>query len=445
MPNSAARAEQTTAPSRSRRTTVPLAVAAAIGTTALAAAPANAYVVQPGDTVSHIAARTGTSVQAIVTANKLNASAFIRAGQTLAIPGQATLTATAPPAQRSGGTSYTVRAGDTVGHIAARTGTTVAAIVQANGLDSRAFIRAGQSLTIPGTGTVVPASVTRPVAAPAPTSTTYTVKAGDTVGHIAARTGFSVREVLSANGLSASSIIRPGQVLKLPGAAAPTPAVAPVVTSTTSYTVKSGDTLSHIAARTGTSVAALREANPTLNSAGTIRVGQTLRLPSAATPMPNTFLGRTYAEPVVRAATENRDILASRAVPSRDQMQKIIADTARQWGVDPALAQAIGFQESGFNQRAVSPANAVGAMQVIPSSGKWASDLAGRQLDLLDPYDNATAGVVILRSLTRSEPSNLDMAIAGYYQGLAGVRRNGMYPDTRRYVANVRTLMERYR
>jgi N-acetylmuramoyl-L-alanine amidase len=83
-------------------------------------------------------------------------------------------------------------------------------------------------------------------------------------------------------------------------------------------------------------------------------------------------------------------------------------------------------------------------MQVIPSSGEWASQLSGQDIDLLDPQDNATAGVVILRALTRAE-ADPATAIAGYYQGLSSVRRNGMYADTRRYVANVQTLMARFR
>ena len=94
--------------------------------------------------------------------------------------------------------------------------------------------------------------------------------------------------------------------------------------------------------------------------------------------------------------------------------------------------------------RAVSLANAVGVMQVIPSSGEWASDLVGRRLDLLDPQDNVTAGVAIIRQLHRMT-SNGDNAIAGYYQGLGSVNRNGMYRDTRNYVANVRSLMNQYR
>ena len=82
-------------------------------------------------------------------------------------------------------------------------------------------------------------------------------------------------------------------------------------------------------------------------------------------------------------------------------------------------------------------------MQVIPTSGEWASDLVGRDLDLLDPHDNAVAGLAILRWLVGNAP-DLPTAIAGYYQGMGSVSRNGMFSDTRRYVANVQTLMTRY-
>jgi soluble lytic murein transglycosylase-like protein len=105
--------------------------------------------------------------------------------------------------------------------------------------------------------------------------------------------------------------------------------------------------------------------------------------------------------------------------------------------VDPALAKAFAYQESGFNQRAVSPANAIGTMQVIPSSGEWASDLVGRKLNLLDPYDNATAGVAIIRQLIRTS-KNTDYAIAGYYQGQYSVSKHGMYSDTKAYVAAIK-------
>jgi soluble lytic murein transglycosylase-like protein len=91
----------------------------------------------------------------------------------------------------------------------------------------------------------------------------------------------------------------------------------------------------------------------------------------------------------------------------------------------------------------VSSANAIGAMQVVPSSGRWASTLVGRRLDLLDAADNVTAGVAILAALRAVEPEHL--AVAAYYQGLTSVQAHGLYADTRRYVADVLTLRERYR
>lgn len=358
----------------------------------------------------------------------------------------ATLTATATPAAAE---DYVVRPGDTVSHIAQRTGTTVKAIVAANGLDSRATIRVGQVLTLP---TAAPAPV-----AQAPAPRTHTVVAGDTVWDLARTYGSSVQAILAANGLDSRALIRIGQVLAIPGAAsgsAATAAPAAATTTTTATTparthrVVAGDTVSALAKRYGTTVSAIVAANK-LDSRATIRIGQTLTIPggSAATAtsggVGSTFAGRTYPAHVVAAANENLAILRSMGVPSRDEMKALVAQTARDMGVNPALALAIAYQESGFNHASVSPANAIGTMQVIPSSGEWASQLVGRQLNLLDPRDNVVAGVAIIRQLVKTAP-DLPTAIAGYYQGLAGVQRNGMYPDTRRYVASVQTLMARF-
>ena len=176
--------------------------------------------------------------------------------------------------------------------------------------------------------------------------------------------------------------------------------------------------------------------------------GQRLALPGTAarksTPkaLPNSFAGRTYPDRIVQNAARNREILAGRSVPTRSETKALIKATARRHGVDPRLALAISMQESGWNQRQVSVANAVGIMQVIPSGGEWASSLIGRKLNLLDPEDNVTAGVVMLRALSRSAPSQ-DIAIAGYYQGLASVKSRGMYTDTKSYVANIKALRGR--
>ena len=304
--------------------------------------------------------------------------------------------------------------------------------------------------------TAAPAVAPRPVAArvlpAAPAAATYTVREGDTVWGIARQTGTTAAAIMAANGLGPQAVIHPGQTLKLSGGPASSAPAAPTGASGSTYTVQRGDTVSGIARKAGTSVAAIIAANG-LGAQAVIYPGQTLKLSGTSSPaagassssgrVGSTFLGRTYSDSVVGAANSNAAALDARSVPSKAQMQAMVRRTAQQMGVDPALALAHAHLESGFNMRAVSPANAVGVMQVIPSSGEWASDLVGRRLDLLDPQDNVTAGVAIIRQLHRMT-SNGDNAIAGYYQGLTGVRRDGMFADTRRYVANVQTLMGRY-
>ncbi|HEX5334097.1 MAG TPA: LysM peptidoglycan-binding domain-containing protein, partial [Cellulomonas sp.] len=268
--------------------------------------------------------------------------------------------------------------------------TTIAAIIAANGLDARGFIRVGQQLTIPGTAaaptTVKPAAAATLVTTT--TTTTHTVASGETVSGIAKKLGTTAQAIVAANGLNARAFVRIGQQLTIP------------VTATAAATA-------------------------------------TVQLVS------NTFAGRTYSDSVVAAANVNQSTLLSSSVPTKTQMQAKIVATARQMGVDPSLAQAIAFQESGFKHTVVSPANAIGVMQVIPSSGEWASQLVGRTLNLLNPDDNVIAGIAILRSLVKTSP-DVSTAIAGYYQGAASVRRNGMFADTRRYVANVQTHMTRF-
>ena len=346
--------------------------------------------------------------------------------------------------------TYTVREGDTVWGIARQTGTTAAAIMAANGLGPQAVIHPGQTLKLSGG----PAS-SAPAAPTGASGSTYTVQRGDTVSGIARKAGTSVAAIIAANGLGPQAVIYPGQTLKLSGSSssAARPAAAPTGASGSTYTVQRGDTVSGIARKAGTSVAAIIAANG-LGAQAVIYPGQTLKLSGTSSPaagassssgrVGSTFLGRTYSDSVVGAANSNAAALDARSVPSKAQMQAMVRRTAQQMGVDPALALAHAHLESGFNMRAVSPANAVGVMQVIPSSGEWASDLVGRRLDLLDPQDNVTAGVAIIRQLHRMT-SNGDSAIAGYYQGLGSVNRNGMYRDTRNYVANVRSLMNQYR
>lgn len=400
-----------------------------------------AYTVRTGDTLADIAARTGTTTGTLATRNHLSHGGnHLSIGQRLSVPKTAAQAraeaarARAAAAARAAAikrATYVVRSGDTLSHIAARKGVSLAALLKANRLSPRSVLQVGQKVRIPGAGA---ASARRPAAA-APSITTYRVRSGDTLSVVAARTKTALPTVYSLNRLNARSVIHPGQVLRVHGA---TPA-ATRPAGTAAYAVRVGDTLSGIATKHSVTLAALLKTNR-LSAASVIYPGQRLKVPakpakSAASA--NSFAGRTYPSSIVNAANRNRAALARHAVPSRSQTQAMIVATARRHGVDPKLALAVGWQESGWNQRQVSVANAIGVMQVIPSSGQWASEMAGRQLNLLNTQDNITAGVVILRSLTRSA-STVDQAIAGYYQGLYSVQKNGMYADTKGYVAAIK-------
>ena len=100
------------------------------------------------------------------------------------------------------------------------------------------------------------------------TASTYTVQSGDTLSGIAAKFGTSYQTLASLNGISNPNLIHIGQVLQVTGSAS---------NSSVYYTVQSGDNLSSIASRYGTSyqsIAALNGlANPNL-----IYAGQTLKI-----------------------------------------------------------------------------------------------------------------------------------------------------------------------
>ena len=379
------------------------------------------------------------------------------------------LSALPVPTARSGAT-YTVRRGDTLSHIALRTDVSLSTLMKANGLKRTSIIHPGQILKLAEPAPTRGSTKTdrsRPAAAPTRAAVkTHTVRAGDTLSHIAARHGVSVATLQSANDLGRSSLIRPGQVLKL-AAASPAKAAAattrsPQAAAPATYTIKRGDTLSGIASRHGMRLQDLLSANGLKRSA-IIHPGTVLRLSggasverasstSSAKPkskpqkeqlVPSTFLHYRYPDHVVASANQNKRALLDSPIPSRAQTVALIRDTARKMGVDPRLALGHAMAESSLNHASVSPANAIGTMQVIPSSGEWASQMVGRKLNLLDPQDNVTAGVAIIRHLQRTSP-NMDIGIASYYQGAAGVRRHGMYPDTRQYVAKVKRYMQQF-
>ncbi|OKL36379.1 LysM peptidoglycan-binding domain-containing protein [Domibacillus mangrovi] len=173
--------------------------------------------------------------------------------------------------------AYTVKSGDSLGIIASRYKTTVASLKQLNGLKSD-LIYVGQKLKVSGTA---PKPTTTPPSKPSTTTTstsTYTVKSGDSLGIIASRYKTTVASLKQLNGLK-SDVIYAGQKLKVSGKSTPTTSQpSTTVPSTTggTYIVKSGDSLSMIASRNGMTVSALKQMNSLKSDV--IFVGQKLKV-----------------------------------------------------------------------------------------------------------------------------------------------------------------------
>ncbi|WPR63432.1 LysM peptidoglycan-binding domain-containing protein [Glutamicibacter protophormiae] len=433
-----------------------------------ASSATGSYTVKSGDTLSAIAAKHKMGLADLLKKNDISSSTKIFPGDKIKVNGGSTgssgkgSSSGKSSSNSSGSASYTVQAGDTLGGIAIKHNMSLSALLSKNGISASKPIFPGDKLTINGSAKSSSSSGKSSSSSKTSGGASYTVTSGDTLSGIAAKNGMKLGTLLSLNGISASKPIFPGDKIKVSGSASSSSTSTSSSSSkpsagsskASSYSVKSGDTLGGIAAKHGMKLSDLLDKNPQLSTSTPLQIGDKVKVSGSSVSststggskkkIGNTFLGRTYADHVVSSANENKDYLDSVSVPSRSEMQSIIVSTANRMGVDPALALAHSMQESGFNMRAVSPANALGAMQVIPSTGEWMSSRVGKKLNLLDPQDNVTAGVAVIR-YNLDNTSNLDDAIAAYYQGLGGVRKYGMYDDTKRYVASVKSLMKQYR
>jgi peptidoglycan hydrolase-like protein with peptidoglycan-binding domain len=186
------------------------------------------------------------------------------------------------------------------------------------------------------------------------------------------------------------------------------------------YVVRPGDTLTAIAARHGTTVAALARANG-LDPARPIVIGTRLKLPAAA---PRVVRAELAASPT------------------------LVRDTLDRWsarlGVSPSLIRALAWMESGFQTQIVSDAGARGVLQTLPVTRDFVEDvLVGHPLPRTVDGD-VQVGILYLRHLLRRFDGNVKLALAAWYQGEAAVREDGVYAVTKPFVANVLALRERF-
>lgn len=184
-------------------------------TPAPAPAPATSdtYTVVKGDTLSGIAARFGTTYQALAQINGIKDPNKIYPGQVLKIKGSAP--APAKPSTASPSGTYTVKKGDTLSGIAAKYGTTYQQLAKINGIPDPNKIYPGQVIKLTGSAPAAkPAS--KPAAKPsAPAAQYYTVIKGDNLTKIAKKYGTTVQQIAAWNGIKNDNLIYPGQKLRV--------------------------------------------------------------------------------------------------------------------------------------------------------------------------------------------------------------------------------------
>jgi murein DD-endopeptidase MepM/ murein hydrolase activator NlpD len=215
------------------------------------------------------------------------------------------------------------------------------------------------------------------------------------------------------------------------------------------HVIQRGETLTSVAAVDGLSVSALAAANGmSVNSQ--LVAGQILQIPprgvtpkTVGTAVQPTTTVRPVSTQSTTAPARGRfaaPIATAERVPGSE-----IADIANANGVPASFAEAIAWQESGWNNAEISDVGAVGVMQIVPSTWRWIDRYLtpGSPLGTASAAENVRGGVLLLHQLLAATGDSYALTAAGYFQGLASVRRYGMYRSTRRYVADVLALQQR--
>jgi LysM repeat protein len=317
---------------------------------------------------------------------------------------------------------------------------------------------------------LLPVALAAALAAPSAASADFahTITPGESLDSIAAADGLSVSTLAAENGIDPSQPLMTGHTLMIPArdssssgssdassASGTTDATATATTADTgsatstdagAYVVEPGDTLSDIAARQGTTVQALADANG-LDPNGLLRAGRTLQLSGSGSSDSGVSASSSQDSSQASSAGSDTSGSGTAPVPTPEHVSASeVASIADANGVPPSLAKAIGWQESGFNNDVVSSADARGVMQILPSTWDWIQGnlTPGNRLGAASASENVRGGVLLLHSLLSSTGGDPALAAAGYYQGLGSVRQRGMFSDTQQYVNSVMALRQRF-
>lgn len=222
-----------------------------------------------------------------------------------------------------------------------------------------------------------------------------------------------------------------------------------------SYIVRPGDTLWAISRANGVTVNQLAAANH-MNPNDILAIGRDLYIPSAgsaqASPEASRLTTVSSSNPWTFCANFAPSggpagvlpqLLADS--PNRLALRPIYAEWANYYGLSLPLLEAIGWQESGWQQNVVSSAGAVGAGQIMPGTAAFISKyLIGRPMNIHSVSDNIRMSAAFLTFLADTEGNNRCETIAAYYEGPLNLARYGVFPETQSYVASVEALIPRF-
>lgn len=218
-------------------------------------------------------------------------------------------------------------------------------------------------------------------------------------------------------------------------------------------TVRGGDTLWGIATANGLTVSQLAAANG-MSPSDILLIGRRLVIPTGS-PGPGAAAAAGPAAPGGQAtfcadtAFEHGPwgVLPPQlqADPQRLALKSLMEQWAGAYGLNPALVEAIAWQESGWQEGVVSSASAVGVGQILPGTASFVqSQLVGRRLDINSANDNIHMMAAFLAYLVRQVGNNTCMVAAAYYQGPASLRSYGVFPESQQYVRDVIALQSRF-
>jgi len=131
-----------------------------------------------------------------------------------------------------------------------------------------------------------------------------------------------------------------------------------------------------------------------------------------------------------------------RAITPAAMVRTLLDRWAARYGVDKKLVRAVAWMESGYQTNLTSAAGAWGVMQILPGTWSYVETiLIGRKVPRT-ASGNIRVGVVYLRQLLREFDGVERKALAGWYQGPASVRKNGVLRETKVFVSNVLALRD---